>query len=53
MIIGVDNGLDGGLTAISRCTGAVVAKTVMPTLHRMGKREVNTRVVYDWVMSLE
>lgn len=53
MIIGVDNGLDGGLTAISRCTGAVIAKTVMPTLHRMGKREVNTRVVYDWVMSLE
>ncbi len=53
MIIGIDNGLDGGLTAISRCTGAVVAKTVMPTHHRLGKREVSTRGVYEWVMSLE
>ena len=32
MIIGIDNGLDGGLTAISKTTGAVINKTVMPTL---------------------
>lgn len=53
MIIGVDNGLNGGLVAISKETGAVIEKTVMPTLHRCKKREVNTRAVYEWVMSLE
>jgi len=53
VIIGVDNGLSGGLVAISKCTGAVVDKTVMPTLHRFKKREVDTRKVYEWVMGLE
>jgi len=53
MIIGVDNGLSGGLVAISKHTGAVIAKTVMPTLHRLKKREVDTRKVYEWIMSLE
>ena len=32
VIVGVDNGLNGGLVAISRYTGGVIAKTVMPTL---------------------
>lgn len=53
MIIGIDNGLSGGLVAISKCTGAVIDKTVMPNLHRLKKREVDTRKVYEWVMSLE
>ena len=53
MIIGVDNGLSGGLVAISNQTGGVVAKTIMPTLHRRKKREVDTRKVYEWIMSLE
>ena len=53
MIIGVDNGLSGGLVAISEHTGAVIDKTIMPTLHRLKKREVDTRKVYEWVMSLE
>ena len=53
MIIGVDNGLNGGLVAISKTTGAVIDKTVMPTLHRCKKRETDTRKVYEWVMALE
>ena len=53
MIIGIDNGLSGGLVAISKHTGAVITKMVMPTLHRLKKREVDTRKVYEWVMSLE
>lgn len=53
MIIGVDNGLNGGLVAISKETGAVIEKTVMPTLHRCKKNEVDTRAVYEWTMSLE
>jgi len=53
VIIGIDNGLSGGLVAISKCTGAVIDKTVMPTLHRLKKREVDARKVYEWVMDLE
>ena len=52
MIIGIDNGLDGGLVAID-LNGSVVAKTVMPTLHRQGKRETSARKVYEWIMHLE
>ena len=53
MIVGVDNGLDGGLTAISNYTGAVIDKTIMPTKRINKKREVDTRKVYEWLMSLE
>ena len=53
MIVGVDNGLDGGLVAISRHTGGIIDKTIMPTLSRLGKREVDTRRVYEWLMALE
>jgi len=53
MIIGIDNGLDGGLTAISRTTGAVIDKTVMPTLRRAGKREIDTYKLYQWILALD
>tara|TARA_R100001463_G_scaffold37626_1_gene80765 strand:- start:9048 stop:9554 length:507 start_codon:yes stop_codon:yes gene_type:complete len=53
VIIGVDNGLNGGLVAISKQTGAVIDKTVMPTLQRSKKRETDARKVYEWVMALE
>jgi hypothetical protein len=52
MIVGVDNGLDGGLTAISAHTGAIIDKTIMPTLQRSKRREVDTRKVYGWLMEL-
>ena len=52
MIIGVDNGLNGGLVAISRHTGGVISKRVMPTMHRAGKREVDTVEIYKWVVGL-
>lgn len=53
MIVGVDNGLDGGLTAISVYTGAIIDKTIMPTKQRNKRREVDTRKVYEWLMDLE
>ena len=53
MIVGVDNGLDGGLTAISTHTGTIIDKTIMPTKQRSKRREVDTRKVYEWLMSLE
>ena len=46
MIVGVDNGLDGGITAISAYTGAVIDKTIMPTKLRNKRREVDTRKIY-------
>tara|TARA_R100001509_G_scaffold165629_1_gene148316 strand:- start:3713 stop:4195 length:483 start_codon:yes stop_codon:yes gene_type:complete len=52
MIIGIDNGLDGGLVAISKHTGGIISKTVMPTMRRAGKREVNTVEVYKWMVGL-
>ena len=52
MIIGIDNGLDGGIVAVSKHTGAVIEKTVMPTFHRLGKREVDSRKIYDWIINL-
>ena len=53
MIIGIDNGLNGGLVAISIETGAVIEKTIMQPLLSCKKREVDTRAVYEWAMALE
>ena len=52
MVIGIDNGLSGGLVAVSAHTGAVIDKTVMPTIHRLKKSEVDTRKVYEWITAL-
>lgn len=52
MIIGVDNGLDGGLCAISDFDGGVVDKIPMPTMQRSKKREVDARKINEWLMSL-
>ena len=52
MIIGIDNGLDGGIVAISKHTGDVIDKTIKPTTHRAGKREVESRKIYEWIMDL-
>ena len=53
MIIGIDNGLDGGLTAISKTTGAIIDKTIMPTFQRGTKREVDTYRLYQWLLGLD
>tara|TARA_R100000742_G_C4208278_1_gene35377 strand:+ start:148 stop:633 length:486 start_codon:yes stop_codon:yes gene_type:complete len=52
MIIGVDNGLDGGLCAISDFDGGVVDKIPMPTMQRSKKREVDARKINEWLMGL-
>ena len=53
VIVGVDNGLNGGLVAISRYTGGVIAKTVMPILVRGKKKEIDIYKVYQWVLGLD
>jgi hypothetical protein len=52
MIVGIDNGLDGGLCAISKHNGSVIDKCAMPTFQRAGKREVDTRKIYNWICNL-
>jgi hypothetical protein len=52
MIIGIDNGLDGGLCAISKHDGSIIDKWAMPTFLRAGKREVDTRTIYNWITDL-
>jgi len=52
MIIGIDNGIDGGLCAISRSHGKIIAKRVMPILKRNGKSEVDVPMLRDWILAL-
>ena len=49
MIIGIDNGLDGGLCALSRFNGSVISYRPMPCYKRKGKREIDVVAVYRWV----
>ena len=50
-IVGIDNGLDGGLCAVR--AGKVLKKTPMPTLLREGKREIDIALVWAWVSKLD
>ena len=52
MIIGIDNGLDGGLCAISKHSGSIIDKLAMPTFLRAGKREVDAKKIYYWIRNL-
>jgi hypothetical protein len=49
LIVGVDNGLDGGLCAISDHDGSVIAKIAMPTIWVAKKREVDTAQIKKWL----
>lgn len=51
MIVGVDNGLDGGLCAISE-DGLVIDKIVMPTKWVCKKREIDTTKIKQWLLFL-
>lgn len=52
MIIGVDNGLDGGLCAISKHDGSIIDKISMPCLQRSKKREIDIRSINNWLTNL-
>lgn len=52
MIVGVDNGLDGALCAISRHDGSIIDKIRMPTYQRSKKREVDIRTINKWLVDL-
>jgi hypothetical protein len=52
MIVGIDNGLDGGLCAISAHNGSIIDKTPMPTYMNKKKREVDTKAIQTWIRAL-
>lgn len=53
LIIGIDNGLDGGLVALSDTPGAApVAMTAMPTHRVSGTREVAIAALIEWLRAL-
>ena len=52
MIIGIDNGLDGGLCAVSTFDGGIIDKIRMPTMQLSKKKEVDIRKVNDWLVDL-
>lgn len=51
--VGIDNGLDGGIVALSDTAGAApVACLPMPTQTHRGRREIDARAVADWFLAL-
>lgn len=52
IIVGVDNGLDGGLAAISIHSGELIDRIKMPTKKVGNKREVDAYSVYRWLSDL-
>lgn len=49
MIVGVDNGLDGGLCAVSKHNGSIIDKIRMPTFQLSKKREIDIRSICRWL----
>ena len=49
VIVGIDNGISGGLCALSAFDGAVLAHRAMPTKQVAGKTEVDVRALLDWL----
>jgi hypothetical protein len=48
-VIGIDNGLTGGLVAISSITGCIVEKRVMPIQGKSKGNEVDTAAVFTFL----
>ena len=53
VIIGIDNGLKGGLVALSDHPGPPIAMTVMPTRGKKSGNEVDALSIYEWLLSLD
>ncbi len=47
--VGIDNGLDGALVAISAARGQIIDKIIMPTKAKAKGREVDTLAVWTWI----
>lgn len=52
LVVGVDNGLDGGLCTLSPVSGDLLSAIPMPTRKIGGKREVCPTSVREWLLGL-
>ena len=52
MIVGVDNGLDGGLCAITQFDGSLIDKIAMPCRQQSKKREIDICKIHKWLSDL-
>lgn len=52
MIVGIDNGLDGGLCAISKQDASIIDYTAMPTFERKEKREIDVIAIREWLRDI-
>jgi hypothetical protein len=53
MIVGIDNGLQGGLCAISKFDGGIIDKIAMPTMQRSKKTEIDAAKIKKWLLDME
>jgi len=49
IVIGIDNGVSGGLVAISHHHGLIMDKLPMPVQRWRSRNEVNVRAVHKWI----
>jgi hypothetical protein len=49
IIIGIDNGISGGLVAISAHHGLIIATTTMPSRKHRTRNEVDIQAVHSWI----
>jgi len=47
--IGIDNGISGGIVAISEAHGAIIGMTTMPVRKHRTRKEVDVRAVHLWL----
>ncbi len=52
VIIGIDNGISGGLVAISAHHGLIIAATTMPSRKHRTRNEVDIQAVHSWICSV-
>ena len=49
IVIGIDNGITGGLAAISESHGLIIGMTSMPSKKHRSRNEINVREVFCWL----
>jgi len=49
-VVGIDNGLSGGIAILSQQTGSIIAMTPMPCKERKGKNEIDIQAVNTWLI---
>jgi hypothetical protein len=52
LIVGIDNGLDGGLVAIAQFDGSLIDRIAMPCRQQSKKREIDICKIHKWLSDL-